>query len=169
MLYHYHGLERLSRGFPKGLGLCGLLARVPPTLSLSWTSPKDCPGPTNSKVHLRISAQSLQTNSCLGWLLRVAKAPTNGQPARFNYLKQQEFYAKQITPFLKTHAIQQQLVVLRNSNIIPKLNAFLLSIDHERKEKFRGSFLSESNWGLLVEDMRVAGELLDSWATCGSF
>ncbi|RMI97948.1 hypothetical protein BHE90_012653 [Fusarium euwallaceae] len=90
-----------------------------------------------------------------GWLLRVAKAPTNGQPARFNYLKQQEFYAKQITPFLKTHAIQQQLVVLRNSNIIPKLNAFLLSIDHERKEKFRGSFLSESNWGLLVEDMRV--------------
>lgn len=136
-------------------------------LSLSWTSPKDYLGPTNSKVqpHLR---SLLQTNSCLGWLLRVAKAPTNGQPARFNYLKQQEFYAKQITPFLKTHAIQQQLVVLRNSNIIPKLNAFLLSIDHERKEKFRGSFLSESNWGLLVEDMRVAGKLLDS-GTCGSF
>lgn len=96
---------------------------------------------------------------CSGWLLRVAKAPASGQPARFNYLKQQEFYAKQITPFLKTHAIQQRLVVLRHTNIIPQLNAFLRSIDHQRKEKFRGSFISESNWGLLVEDMRVSGTI----------
>lgn len=98
------------------------------------------------------------TDICPGWLLRVAKAPVSGSPARFNYLRQQEFYAKQITPFLKTHAIQQQLVVLRNTNIIPQLNAFLRSIDHQRKEKFRGTFVSESNWGLLVEDMRISGE-----------
>ncbi|KAJ3520898.1 hypothetical protein NM208_g13531 [Fusarium decemcellulare] len=97
-----------------------------------------------------------------GWLLRVAKAPANGLPARFNYLKQQEFYSKQIKPFLKAHAIQQELVVLRHTNIVPQLNAFLRSIDHERKEKFRGSFISESNWGLLVEDMRVSGELLSN-------
>ncbi|KAF4976688.1 hypothetical protein FZEAL_6687 [Fusarium zealandicum] len=91
-----------------------------------------------------------------GWLLRVAKAPANGQPARFNYVKQQEFYAKSITPYLKAHAIKQQLVVLRHTNIIPQLNAFLRSVDHERKDKFRGSFISESNWGLLVEDMRIS-------------
>ncbi|RSL86972.1 hypothetical protein CEP52_015667 [Fusarium oligoseptatum] len=61
-----------------------------------------------------------------GWLLRVAKAPTNGQPARFNYLKQQEFYAKQITPFLKTHAIQQQLVVLRGPSSLSLTGVFLV-------------------------------------------
>ncbi|KAF4452552.1 Inositol-pentakisphosphate 2-kinase [Fusarium austroafricanum] len=113
-------------------------------------------GAANVVFELGIPEGNMWANDFNGWLLRVAKAPASGQPARFNYLKQQEFYAKQITPFLKTHAIQQQLVVLRHTNIIPQLNAFLRSIDHLRKEKFRGSFVSESNWGLLVEDMRVS-------------
>ncbi|KAF4333573.1 inositol-pentakisphosphate 2-kinase [Fusarium beomiforme] len=113
-------------------------------------------GAANVVFELSIPEGNLWANDFKGWLLRVAKAPASGQPARFNYLKQQEFYAKQITPFLKAHAIQQQLVVLRHTNIIPQLNAFLRSIDHQRKEKFRGSFISESNWGLLVEDMRVS-------------
>ncbi|EXA49536.1 hypothetical protein FOQG_00908 [Fusarium oxysporum f. sp. raphani 54005] len=113
-------------------------------------------GAANVVFELGIPEGNMWANDFKGWLLRVAKAPASGQPARFNYLKQQEFYAKQITPFLKTHAIQQRLVVLRHTNIIPQLNAFLRSIDHQRKEKFRGSFISESNWGLLVEDMRVS-------------
>jgi inositol-pentakisphosphate 2-kinase len=113
-------------------------------------------GAANVVFELDIPEGSKWANDFKGWLLRVAKAPASGQPARFNYLKQQEFYAKQITPFLKTHAIQQKLVVLRHTNIIPQLNAFLRSIDHQRKEKFRGSFVSESNWGLLVEDMRIS-------------
>ncbi|RFN46840.1 inositol-pentakisphosphate 2-kinase [Fusarium flagelliforme] len=113
-------------------------------------------GAANVVFELGIPEGNVRAKEFRGWLLRVAKAPASGQPARFNYLKQQEFYAKQITPFLKTHAIQQQLVVLRNTNIISQLNAYLRSIDHQRKEKFRGSFVSESNWGLLVEDMRIS-------------
>ncbi|KAM5351440.1 hypothetical protein ACJ41O_004163 [Fusarium nematophilum] len=113
-------------------------------------------GAANAVFELAIPEGVPWAHEFKGWLLRVAKAPANGQPARFNYLKQQEFYSKQITPFLKTHAIKQQLVVLRHSNVISQLNAYLRTVDHERKEKFRGSFISESNWGLLVEDMRVS-------------
>lgn len=97
-------------------------------------------------------------NRFTGFLLRVAKAPSTGQPARFNYLKQQEFYAKEVKAVLKDHVIKQELVVLRNSNLVPQLNALLQAIDHERKDKFRGSLVAESNWGLLVEDMRVSGK-----------
>lgn len=103
--------------------------------------------PSDSWANTRIS----------GWLLRVSKAPANGEPSRFNYLKQQEYYAKQVRYLLRDHIIQQELVVVRGSNIVRKLNNFLTSIDHERKEKFRGTYVADTNWGFLVEDMRPKG------------
>ncbi|KAF7547504.1 hypothetical protein G7046_g8981 [Stylonectria norvegica] len=89
-----------------------------------------------------------------GWLLRVAKAPKTGEPSRYNYLKQQEFYARKIKPLLTTNAVNQELVVVRGSGIVNTLNQFLRKMDHTRKRKFQGSFIAETNWGLLVEDMR---------------
>lgn len=47
---------------------------------------------------------------------------------------------------------------MRGSNVVRKLNNFLASIDHERKAKFRGSYVADTNWGFLVEDMRPQSE-----------
>ncbi|KAH7170425.1 inositol-pentakisphosphate 2-kinase-domain-containing protein [Dactylonectria macrodidyma] len=94
------------------------------------------------------------TSNFKGWLLRVAKTPANGAPPRYNYLKQQEFYAGKVKSHLKNHVIKQELVVVRDSNIVDELNRFLLRMNNQRKEKFRGSYIAQTNWGLLVEDMR---------------
>lgn len=89
-----------------------------------------------------------------GLLLRVAKVPALGQPTAYNYLFQQKYYQTAIRPLLGSHAIHQELVILRNSGIIDELNRLLQDLDHTRKPKFRGSFVGQSDWGLLIDDMR---------------
>ncbi|KAH8737834.1 inositol-pentakisphosphate 2-kinase-domain-containing protein [Ilyonectria robusta] len=111
-------------------------------------------GAANAVFELALPEGYPPSSEFKGWLLRVAKTPTNGAPPRYNYLKQQEFYADKVKSHLKDHVIQQELVVVRDSDIVYELNAFLRRMDHQRKEKFRGSFIAQTNWGFLVEDMR---------------
>ena len=112
------------------------------------------PPPLPTYTYVNVAGLTLGTS---GWLLRMSKAPINGDTPRFNYIKQQEFYANRVRYLLRDHVVQQELVVVRGSNIVRKLNNFLTSIDHERKEKFRGSYIADTNWGFLVEDMRLKG------------
>ncbi|KAI5465682.1 inositol-pentakisphosphate 2-kinase-domain-containing protein [Mariannaea sp. PMI_226] len=111
-------------------------------------------GAANAVFELGLPEGYPNASEFKGWLLRVAKAPANGAPARFNYLKQQEFYANEVKSKLKDHIIKQELIVVRDSNIVNELNLFLRTLDSKRKEKFRGSYIAHTNWGLLVEDMR---------------
>lgn len=83
--------------------------------------------------------------------------PALGQPLTYDYLLQQRFYHSVIKPVLHNHTVHQELVVLRKSNLVNELNKLLQSIDHLRKEKFRGSYVGHSDWGLLLEDMRPEG------------
>ncbi|PHH84746.1 hypothetical protein CDD83_1460 [Cordyceps sp. RAO-2017] len=92
-----------------------------------------------------------------GLLLRVAKVQ-RGQAPSFNYPAQQRFYQASIKPLLGGHAVHQELVILHKSGIVDKLNQLLQDIDSTRKSKFRGTFVGQSDWGFLVEDMRPRGE-----------
>lgn len=87
-------------------------------------------------------------------LLRVAKVPRLGQQAKYNYILQQQFYTTSIKPILNGYANHQELVILRDTDIISQLNTMLQDIDHTRNPKFRGSFVGLSDWGLLTRDMR---------------
>ncbi|KAH8126648.1 inositol-pentakisphosphate 2-kinase-domain-containing protein [Trichoderma asperelloides] len=95
----------------------------------------------------------------IGKLLRVAKAQALGRtPVSSNYyLRQQEFFIREIQPHLGDHAVRQELVVLHKSNIVDELNAMLRDVNHLRKPKFQGSFIGRASWGFLVEDMRPNG------------
>lgn len=73
---------------------------------------------------------------------------------------QQRFYHSVIKPVLNDHTVHQELVILRKSSIISECNKLLQSINHQRKEKFRGSFVGQSDWGLLLEDMRPEGKVI---------
>lgn len=96
----------------------------------------------------------------IGKLLRVAKAQALGRtPVSSDYyLRQQEFFIREIQPHLGEHAVRQELVVLHKSNIVDELNAMLREVNHLRKPKFQGSFIGRASWGFLVEDMRANGE-----------
>ncbi|KJZ72173.1 hypothetical protein HIM_08438 [Hirsutella minnesotensis 3608] len=89
-----------------------------------------------------------------GLLLRVSKVPSRNSPPTFKYVLQQKFYQASIKPILGEYAVHQELVILRSSGLVDKLNMLLQNIDSTRKEKFRGSFIGRSDWGFLVEDMR---------------
>ena len=103
--------------------------------------------------------EQLWANTCiLGLLLRVAKVPSLAAAPTYNYLQQQKHYQTVIQPILGHNAVHQELVVLRESDIIGKLNGFLQSIAHRRKDKFKGSFVGQSDWGFLVEDMQPRGK-----------
>lgn len=106
------------------------------------------------KSALYFGANAAAHHPSPGLLLRVAKVPLLGQPTKYNYVWQQNFYQTAILPLLGSHAIHQELVILRNSGIVDELNRLLQDIDHTRKPKFRGSFVGQSDWGLLIEDMR---------------
>lgn len=84
----------------------------------------------------------------------MAKVPNEGQPLKYDYLKQQEFFANQIGKHLTDYAVKQELVVLRDTNIVERLNDYLRGMDSTRKKKFQGTFVGETDWGILVEDMR---------------
>lgn len=96
----------------------------------------------------------------IGKLLRVAKAQALSRtPVSSNYyLRQQEFFIREIQPHLGDHAVRQELVVLHKSSIVNELNDMLRKSNHLRKTKFQGSYIGRASWGFLVEDMRPSGE-----------
>lgn len=93
----------------------------------------------------------------------MAKAPESGGPSTYDYVKQQEFYANKVKPLLGDSTVKQELVVLRGSGIVAQLNAHLRAVDHERRAKSQGSYIAETDVGLLVEDMRPQSKRPDSF------
>ncbi|PQK12146.1 hypothetical protein BB8028_0003g07640 [Beauveria bassiana] len=111
-------------------------------------------GAANAVFEIKVPQHGVTDQSFKGLLLRVAKVPALGQPTAYNYLFQQKFYQTTIRPLLGNRAIHQELVILRNTGIVDELNHLLQDLDHTRKPKFRGSYVGQSDWGLLIEDMR---------------
>lgn len=113
-----------------------------------------------------------QCSAPIGKLLRVAKAQALSRtPVSSNYyLRQQEFFIREIQPHLGDHAVRQELVVLHKSSFVDELNAMLRKSNHLRKPKFQGSYIGRASWGFLVEDMRPTGEWLHAHVSylCGT-
>lgn len=98
-------------------------------------------------------------NPLIGLLLRVAKEFVEDDRPRFNYLEQEHYYNTRIKPILGPHVLHQELVVIRHSGIIDAVNNELRLSNDSRKEKFKGSWVGQSDWAFLIEDMRPEGEL----------
>ncbi|KAJ3478817.1 hypothetical protein NLG97_g8474 [Lecanicillium saksenae] len=111
-------------------------------------------GAANAVFEIKVPQHGLSDQNFKGLLLRVAKVPALGQATAYNYLFQQKYYQTAILPLLGEHAVHQELVMLRGSGIVEELNRLLQDLDDTRKPKFRGSYVGQSDWGLLVEDMR---------------
>lgn len=88
----------------------------------------------------------------------MSKVPKRGQDSTYDYLWQQAFFEKSIRPILGENAVDQELVAVPEPALIGQLNDILESINQTRKLKFRGSFVGQSSWGLLVDDMRPRGK-----------
>lgn len=84
--------------------------------------------------------------------------PKLGQVTKYDYLFQQQFFRTAILPILGEYAVHQELVILHKSGIVEELNTLLQHINHERKSKFRDTYVGLTGWGLLVEDMRPQRE-----------
>lgn len=76
----------------------------------------------------------------------------------YNYFLQQKFLQKAIKPILSGHVVHQELVKLRGSGIVRELNNHLAGVNDSRKDKFKNTYVGETDWGFLVEDMRPQGE-----------
>ncbi|KAL6910630.1 inositol-pentakisphosphate 2-kinase domain-containing protein [Trichoderma evansii] len=116
-------------------------------------------GAANVVFEIKLPPNSGMDAQFQGKLLRVAKAQALGRtPVSSDYyLRQQEFFIREIQPHLGDHAVRQELVVLHKSSIVDELNAMLRDVNHLRKPKFQGSFIGRASWGFLVEDMRPNG------------
>ncbi|KAJ6446465.1 inositol-pentakisphosphate 2-kinase [Purpureocillium lavendulum] len=113
-------------------------------------------GSANAVFEFRVPRRNAGGYDFAGLLLRVAKVPTLGHPLTYNYLAQQKFYQGAIKPLLGGHAIRQEIVILRKSGVVEELNKHLRDIDDTRRDKFKGTFIGQTDWGFLVEDMRPA-------------
>ncbi|KAM6477869.1 inositol-pentakisphosphate 2-kinase-domain-containing protein [Trichoderma sp. SZMC 28011] len=124
-------------------------------------------GAANAVFEIKLPPGSRVGAQFQGKLLRVAKAPVLGRAPTSSdyYLRQQEFFIREIQPHLGEHAVSQELVVLHKSGIVDDLNAMLRDMNHQRKPKFQGSFIGHASWGFLVEDMRPNGEYLSHMLT----
>ncbi|KAH0525232.1 hypothetical protein TsFJ059_007625 [Trichoderma semiorbis] len=124
-------------------------------------------GAANAVFEIKLPPGSRVGAQFQGKLLRVAKAPSLGRAPTSSdyYLRQQEFFIREIQPHLGEHAVSQELVVLHKSGIVDDLNAMLRDMNHQRKPKFQGSFIGHASWGFLVEDMRPNGESLSHMLT----
>ncbi|KAK0766831.1 hypothetical protein N5P37_000559 [Trichoderma harzianum] len=124
-------------------------------------------GAANAVFEIKLPPGSRVGAQFQGKLLRVAKAPSLGRAPTSSdyYLRQQEFFIREIQPHLGEHAVSQELVVLHKSGIVDDLNAMLRDMNHQRKPKFQGSFIGHASWGFLVEDMRPNGEYLSHMLT----
>lgn len=88
----------------------------------------------------------------------MSKVPNRGQDSTYDYLWQQTFFEKSIRPILGDNAVNQELVAVPEAALVDQLNNILESINQTRKLKFRSSYVGQSSWGLLVDDMRPQGE-----------
>ncbi|KAI9166787.1 Inositol-pentakisphosphate 2-kinase [Paramyrothecium foliicola] len=111
-------------------------------------------GSANAVFEIKIPETNRHAPAFRGLLLRVAKVAAPGLAPTYDYLRQQKFFQSVIQPVLGDYTVRQELVILYNSDIVAHLNKYLRSIDHHRKDKFKGTFVGQSDWGLLVEDMR---------------
>jgi len=84
--------------------------------------------------------------------------PSLGAPLTYNYLLQQQYLQTAIKPILGEHVVHQELVVLHKSNIVRELNNLLRDVNHTRRDKFKGTYVGETDWGFLIEDMRPQGK-----------
>ncbi|EHK47999.1 hypothetical protein TRIATDRAFT_316133 [Trichoderma atroviride IMI 206040] len=116
-------------------------------------------GAANVVFEIKLPPNSGMDAHFQGKLLRVAKAQALSRtPVSSNYyLRQQEFFIREIQPHLGDHAVRQELVVLHKSSFVDELNAMLRKSNHLRKPKFQGSYIGRASWGFLVEDMRPSG------------
>lgn len=105
-----------------------------------------------------ISWEGLCLLTSIGFLLRVAKVPSLGAPLTYNYHLQQQYLQTAIRPILGEHVVHQELVMLHETNIVQELNNLLRDINHTRRDKFKGTYVGESEWGFLIEDMRPQGK-----------
>lgn len=99
----------------------------------------------------------MNPNHLAGLLLRIAKEPAQDDRPRFDYLEQDEYYRTRIKPILGQHVLHQELVNIRGSGIIDAINEYLRCNDKSRKDKFMGTWVDQSDYGFLVEDMRPDG------------
>ncbi|KAK2591315.1 Inositol-pentakisphosphate 2-kinase [Conoideocrella luteorostrata] len=89
-----------------------------------------------------------------GLLLRVAKVPSLGATPTYNYIFQHQFLQTAIRPILGDHVVRQDLVMLHKSGIVKELNHLLHAMNSSRKDKFKDTYVGDTDWGFLVEDMR---------------
>ncbi|KHN99451.1 Inositol-pentakisphosphate 2-kinase [Metarhizium album ARSEF 1941] len=131
---HHHCLKRLPTG-TKPVKLVG-------------------EGSANAVFEIKVPSRDRAGRDFKGYLLRVAKVPSLGAAPTYNYILQQQFLQTAIKPILGDHVVNQELVVLHKTGIIQELNNILRTIDHTRKDKFKGTYVGETDLGFLVEDMR---------------
>ncbi|KAF4121334.1 inositol-pentakisphosphate 2-kinase [Geosmithia morbida] len=89
-----------------------------------------------------------------GLLMRVAKAPVRPDFPKFDHVEQQWHYHTRIKPILGHYVLHSELAVIRGSGIVDAMNDYLRRHDQSRKQKFRGTFVDQSDWAFLLEDMR---------------
>lgn len=54
--------------------------------------------------------------------------------------------------------MHQELVKAHHAKqLVPEMNEMLRRIDGQRRKKFRGSFVGNTDWALLLEDVRPQG------------
>ncbi|KAG9253308.1 inositol-pentakisphosphate 2-kinase-domain-containing protein [Emericellopsis atlantica] len=111
-------------------------------------------GAANAVFEFCLPDGSFLTHEGIRLLIRVAKEFVEDDRPKFDYIEQAQYYRDRIQPILGNYVLHQELVDLQNSDIIDIINAHLRRIDHTRKGKFRGTFVGQSDWGFLVEDMR---------------
>ncbi|KAG6248523.1 hypothetical protein E4U24_002667 [Claviceps purpurea] len=111
-------------------------------------------GAANAVFELKYPPLDRAGRDLQGFLLRVAKVPSLGAPLTYDYHLQQQYLQTAIKPILGEHAVHQELVMLHKTNIVQELNNLLRDINHTRRDKFKGTYVGESEWGFLIEDMR---------------
>ncbi len=95
----------------------------------------------------------------LGKLLRVPKAGTKAFPHEVL----QKYWEEIIKPeFEEQQLVQQSLVQLLGTNVVPRLNEVLSKVEGRRKD-FEGSTVGDAEFAMLVEDMRKVSAGSPCW------
>ncbi|KAL2169657.1 hypothetical protein VTG60DRAFT_5796 [Thermothelomyces hinnuleus] len=86
-----------------------------------------------------------------GHLLRVPKAGTKAH----SYSELQEYWETIVRPLFRPEdLVQQRLVKLEGRELAARLNHVLEQEEDSRRADFKGSRVAETEYGMLVEDMR---------------
>ena len=95
----------------------------------------------------------------------MPKAGTHAYP----HDELQQFWETAIQPlFSSEDLVWQGLVRLTGSGIVSKLNAALAAQDGARRLDFRGSFVADVEYGMVVEDMQKSQWPSSGIASCPS-